>query len=717
MTSKRPRSWTRPVLAAAAVGAAITVPLLTFGSTTAQASDGRLQHFHTCDDFAQLARQRALDMLAANGGNFVMPMARAGIEDTTGGTKQLHATVPAAATTPTHSTTNVQVAGIDEPDVVKSDGRRTFAIAGGKIHAIDTSGPRATLMGSVALPNNLMAQEMLLVGNRLLVVGGSPIMIEPGIGGPATVMGRMANMGTTFVDVDVSDIAHPKIRETLTVDAAYASARLTGTTARIVLTSDPLSAIGMSATNEDEYRKAIQSAGAQDFIPHSTFTDAAGTPTDGPLVSCSSISHPAEPSDMGMISLVTMDLSSGIRPVDADAVMAQGSTIMASANRIYVAVSRSDLEDTMMVAKTDVHVFDTSQPDQTDYLASGTVLGNLLNQFALDEYDGRLRVATTLQSYSAVPMVAEPTPGTGSSPGAAPSDPAGAVPGEPGASSDPSVGTGTAPTTTSDSDATATTDAAPAPGGLVDTTTGTSVPVTPSPVPESAVTVLQLDGEHLRQVGRVAGLGKGEQIYAVRFIGPTGYVVTFRQTDPLYTIDLSNPVAPRVVGELKIPGYSSYLYPVDDHTLIGIGQNVGSSGTIGKDTQSNGLQVGLFDVSDPAAPKRTQVWTLPGSYSDAEYDAHAFLWWPATKTVVVPVGGMVMAAPGSAEPLYRPAAVALRVDSSGITRTGTIIHPKSDQTSVRRSAVIGENLYTFSDAGFRVSTLDGSRMRQWVAFK
>lgn len=76
-----------------------------------------------------------------------------------------------------------------------------------------------------------------------------------------------------------------------------------------------------------------------------------------------------------------------------------------------------------------------------------------------------------------------------------------------------------------------------------------------------------------------------------------------------------------------------------------------------------------------------------------------------------------MAAPGSAEPLYRPAAVALRVDSSGITRTGTIIHPKSDQTSVRRSAVIGENLYTFSDAGFRVSTLDGSRMRQWVAFK
>ena len=89
---------------------------------------------------------------------------------------------------------------------------------------------------------------------------------------------------------------------------------------------------------------------------------------------------------------------------------------------------------------------------------------------------------------------------------------------------------------------------------------------------ESLVTVLAERGGRLERVGEVDGLGRGERIFAVRFIGARGYVVTFRQTDPLYALDLSDPARPAVRGALKIPGFSSYLHPVDESTLIVTGR-------------------------------------------------------------------------------------------------------------------------------------------------
>jgi Beta propeller domain len=106
-------------------------------------------------------------------------------------------------------------------------------------------------------------------------------------------------------------------------------------------------------------------------------------------------------------------------------------------------------------------------------------------------------------------------------------------------------------------------------------------------------------------------------------------VVTFRRTDPLYILDLHNPTSPRLIGELKIPGYSSYLQPISPGRLLGIGQDADSNGRV------NGTQLSLFDVSDPTNP--TQLSTLKvGGQSNAEYDHHAFLWWPATKNIMIP---------------------------------------------------------------------------------
>ncbi|MFZ0160779.1 MAG: beta-propeller domain-containing protein, partial [Kineosporiaceae bacterium] len=135
---------------------------------------------------------------------------------------------------------------------------------------------------------------------------------------------------------------------------------------------------------------------------------------------------------------------------------------------------------------------------------------------------------------------------------------------------------------------------------------------------QSRVSVLRQSGKRLVVAGTVDGLGTGERIFAVRFAGPIGYVVTFRQTDPLYTLDLSDPAHPRMVGELKIRGYSAYLQPAGDGRLLGVGQDADASGRV------KGLQMSLFDVSDLAAPHRISQITLPQAFSDAESDHHAF---------------------------------------------------------------------------------------------
>jgi uncharacterized secreted protein with C-terminal beta-propeller domain len=182
-------------------------------------------------------------------------------------------------------------------------------------------------------------------------------------------------------------------------------------------------------------------------------------------------------------------------------------------------------------------------------------------------------------------------------------------------------------------------------------------------------------------------------------IGDTGYVVTFKQVDPLFTLDLHAPAQPRLVGELELPGYSSYLHPISADLLLGIGQNV--------DPQSNqrvGTQVSLFDVSHPAHPVRLAHAMLGQGWSEAESDHHAFLYWPATSLVVVPFGQQ---------------AVAMRVSRAGITELGRIVHSQARQSQlpqIDRSVVVGKTLLTVSSAGVAASRLTSLAGAGWAAF-
>jgi len=153
----------------------------------------------------------------------------------------------------------------------------------------------------------------------------------------------------------------------------------------------------------------------------------------------------------------------------------------------------------------------------------------------------------------------------------------------------------------------------------------------PSGESESHVVVLEERGDRLVQIGRVGGLGRGEQIRAVRWFGELATVVTFRQTDPLYTVDLSNPGQPRVVGELKIPGYSAYLHPLGGDLLLGVGQDANRFGA------ERGVQVSAFDLSDPGRPTRVQALDVGADYTQVQEDARAFTYLPDRRLAVVPV--------------------------------------------------------------------------------
>ncbi len=223
---------------------------------------------------------------------------------------------------------------------------------------------------------------------------------------------------------------------------------------------------------------------------------------------------------------------------------------------------------------------------------------------------------------------------------------------------------------------------------------------------ESRVTVLTERGDVLEPVGEVTGLGRGERIYAVRFLGDVGYVVTFRQVDPLYAIDLSDPIRPAVTGELKILGYSAYLHPVGEGLLLGIGQDATPEG------RTLGTQVSLFDVSDPAHPLLLDRRPLSLGSSEAEYDHHAFLWWPQTRLAVLPVEA-VRYDELTGEPISLGGAAGLQVGRTALSELGRLMHPDGQ---IRRSLVVGDTLYTVSDVGLLASDLTTLTARTWIPF-
>jgi uncharacterized secreted protein with C-terminal beta-propeller domain len=216
-----------------------------------------------------------------------------------------------------------------------------------------------------------------------------------------------------------------------------------------------------------------------------------------------------------------------------------------------------------------------------------------------------------------------------------------------------------------------------------------------------------LDATTLKQLGSVSGLGRGERVYAVRFLDAHGYVVTYNQQDPLYVLDLSTPSAPRLVGSLEIPGFSSYLHDVGGGRLLGVGQDttlVSEGG--GEYAHNEGRMVQLFDVRNAAHPTRTDRVVLPGTGTpgDPSFDPHAFLYWPQTGLVVVPVSN------------YGGGVLAVRLHGSRLRTVGTLDNSGDAGGAIQRSMVVDGDLWTFSAGGVRVSAQSDLHQLSWIPF-
>jgi uncharacterized secreted protein with C-terminal beta-propeller domain len=179
----------------------------------------------------------------------------------------------------------------------------------------------------------------------------------------------------------------------------------------------------------------------------------------------------------------------------------------------------------------------------------------------------------------------------------------------------------------------------------------------------------------------------------VRFIEDRGYIVTFRQTDPLYVLDLRNAAAPKVLGELKIPGYSGYLHPIGENLLLGVGQ----SGRAG-------VQFSLFDVSDPALPRRIDTQTYGGGIAAAEFDPKAFLYWQPRNLILAPTH---LHGDDQGRRAFS-GVVLLRATDEGLQEVGRLPIPEADG-NVNRSLIIDDVVYLLSDQSLQANSLDTHR--------
>ena len=610
------------------VGAVVALPP---GGSEAFAQAGALKPFGSCDSVLQYFKDQAPDYLIERAGGDAM----AGTVDIASGRSGADSSGAAEAQpaeSPAYSTTNVHVAGVDEPDVVKTDGQHIVAVAQGRVHLVGLDD--GTMTRRATLPDTGV-RNVFLAGQRVLVFSGSGAQEwerEPGWPGQQAVLSMY----------DISTFSAPRLVATLTLDGDVVDARLVGTQVRVATVSSPdvdapspvyTPSGRISEKSKDKLRAAVTESEIEDWIPTYTLHDGTGAQVSkGRLVECADLARPETFAGLDTVALASFDMESGLTSRGTVGVIAGGQQLYATDASTYVATTEWSRDGSP--ATTSLHKFVTAPSGDSTYTGSGAVPGTLLNQYAMSEHQGVLRVATTVSERR----------------------------------------------------------------GWVNS----------RDVTEGLVTTLEEHDGVLRQLGQVGGLGRqdNESIKAVRFVEERGYVVTFRQTDPLYVLDLRNPAVPVVSGELKIPGYSGYLHPIGKDRLLGVGQSGSDPATASSrfEAAKSGVQFSLFDISDPTSPRRIDTQTYGAGYAAAEFDAKAFVYWQPRDLIIAP---MSLHGNHRGKGAFN-GLVLLQAGADKLQQLGRLGSSDAD-SPVSRSLVIGDAVYMLTDHSLQANDLETLR--------
>ena len=560
-----------------------------------------------------------------------------------------------------YSETNLQVQGVDEADIVKTDGEYIYQVISAR-----SNGQPAVVISRVYPDSELkivstlqysaqefMPRELYVDQKHLVVIGESnanqvvPMPAETGnklsADSAVSVMpGYIYQPVTRILVYDLSDKTNLVKQRELKLDGNYLSSRKIDSQLYLV-------------TNKyiDCYRILHQNE-----IPvNPVFSDSNFTAGDTaiPFQDIRCFPGTVEPN---YLLVAGLDLESPTERMQVSTYLGSVNQIMASPDNLYVAVTHYEwpkeepvLDNNKASAiypvgpNTLVYKFSLNNGN-TAYQGKAEIPGTLLNQFSMDEHDGYLRLATT--------------------------------------------------------------------SGF-DWSTRQAT--------ENNVYVLS---PNMSISGKLEKLAPGEHIYAVRFMGQRGYMVTYQTTDPLFVLDLQDPAAPKVLGELKIPGYSNYLHPYDENHLLGIGKDsvetkVYNSYTGQTDTVAYylGMKLSLFDVSDVNNPVELFKQNIGDRGTDSEvlYNHKALLFAREKNLLAFPVSvcevkeqsvkynGM----PPYGELTFQGAYVYNLDLTTGFTLKGKISHPGSGglQQPIQRILYIGSNLYTVSESMIKVNDLAG----------
>jgi uncharacterized secreted protein with C-terminal beta-propeller domain len=647
-------------------------------SSVATPSSGEIKKFGSAAEIRQYIGENTKLAMEAEGDGYTtsgMTMAPAPVmaaRETSQKSMDV-SSAPSSGGAADYSQTNVQVAGVDEPDFVKNDGRYIYVISGDYLTIVDAyPAPAAAIISKTPIDDT--PEEIFVSGNRLVLftTGTS----NPG-DSPASALQMKAmpsyrgnNPVTRAVFYDISDRKNPKVTKEYEIDGDYIDARLIGSNLYLVtreqvytyqdeeitvpcvraggscvVTPDvyyfdnperqyaftTISSFDTASGNEKDAKTYLVGSGnilyvSQDAMYisyqkyHSIIRPVRGVPE--PLIAAGDRNTGSPKTSSGISSPVLWEDFNKMSEEEKQAVIAE----MQSAKEERVAKREIDQSTTA------IHRIAIDNGAIT-YIARGEVPGYLKNQFAMDEYNSNLRVATTSDVW---------------------------------------------------------------------TNRGQY----------EYNNVFVLDSG-MKTTGALTHIAEQEKIYSTRFMGDRLYMVTFKRMDPFFVIDLSNPASPKILGKLKIPGYSDYLHPYDRNYVIGLGKETGTNEWGGVSAQ--GLKLALFDVSDVEHPRQVGKVEIgdAGSDSAALSDHKAFLFDKAKNLLVIPARVVrqdtsTIDKVGGDQPNVWYGAYVFGVNpESGFVLRGTVEHGTggsryywygSSKNEVKRSLYIGDTLYTLSTA-------------------